>query len=108
MYKESGTPILAKIKVIEDSGYQGMQHLHENTELPIKARKNKPLTKEAKQHNKALAKSRCLNEQVIGRLKRFKILSTRYRNRRKRFGLRMNLIAGVYNYEVNNKLGWVQ
>jgi hypothetical protein len=27
-------------------------------------------------------------------------LSERYRNRRKRFGLRLNLIAGLYNYEL--------
>ncbi|MEG4234701.1 IS5/IS1182 family transposase, partial [Microcoleus sp. Pol11C3] len=29
------------------------------------------------------------------------ILSERYRNRRRRFGLRFNLIAGIYNYELN-------
>ncbi|PSO69800.1 MAG: IS5/IS1182 family transposase, partial [Cyanobacteria bacterium QH_3_48_40] len=28
-------------------------------------------------------------------LKIFRILSSRYRNRRKRFGLRVNLLAGV-------------
>ena len=43
---------------------------------------------------------RVLNENVIGKLKRFKILSDRYRNRRKRFGLRFNLIAGLYNHEL--------
>jgi putative transposase len=37
---------------------------------------------------------------VIGSLKRFKIVATPYRNRRKRFGLRMNLIAGMINYEL--------
>ncbi|HEY9811580.1 MAG TPA: IS5/IS1182 family transposase, partial [Halomicronema sp.] len=30
----------------------------------------------------------------------FKIMSSRYRNRRKRFLLRLNLIAGIYNYEL--------
>ncbi|MBD1933137.1 IS5/IS1182 family transposase, partial [Trichocoleus sp. FACHB-69] len=34
------------------------------------------------------------------RLKIFKILADRYRNRRKRFGLRFNLIAGLHNYEL--------
>ncbi|HEV8052481.1 MAG TPA: IS5/IS1182 family transposase, partial [Parachlamydiaceae bacterium] len=29
--------------------------------------------------------------------KRFKIISDRYRNRRKRFGLRFILIAGIHN-----------
>ncbi|MDR0492547.1 MAG: IS5/IS1182 family transposase, partial [Nitrososphaerota archaeon] len=30
---------------------------------------------------------------------RFKIVSDRYRNRRKRFGLRFNLICGICNFE---------
>ncbi|MBT7069820.1 MAG: IS5/IS1182 family transposase, partial [Anaerolineae bacterium] len=38
---------------------------------------------------------------VIGKLKVFRILSERYRNRRKRFGLRFNLIASLYNFELN-------
>ena len=36
-------------------------------------------------------------ENVIRRLKIFRILSERYRHRRKRFGLRFNLIAGLHN-----------
>ncbi|RGD91737.1 IS5/IS1182 family transposase, partial [Acinetobacter sp. SWAC57] len=35
-------------------------------------------------------------------LKVFRILSERYRNRRKRFGLRMNLIAGLINWMIQN------
>ncbi|MDR0637616.1 MAG: IS5/IS1182 family transposase, partial [Spirochaetaceae bacterium] len=31
--------------------------------------------------------------------KRFKIVADRYRNRRKRFGLRFNLICGICNFE---------
>jgi len=38
---------------------------------------------------------------VMGRLKVFKILSLPYRNRRKRFGLRFNLIAAICNRERN-------
>ncbi|WP_416375397.1 hypothetical protein [Spiroplasma poulsonii] len=30
-------------------------------------------------------------------LKKFKIITEKYRNRRKRFGLRFNLIASIYN-----------
>jgi len=39
-------------------------------------------------------------EHVIRRLKIFRIFSGRYRNRRKRFGWRLNLIAGLLNYEL--------
>ncbi|KJV72993.1 IS5 family transposase ISOt6 [Orientia tsutsugamushi] len=41
-----------------------------------------------------------MNENVIGILKRFKIIADKYRNRRKRFGLRFNLISGIYNFEL--------
>jgi hypothetical protein len=58
------------------------------------------LSREDIKSNKELSKERIGNENVIGMLKRFKIVADRYRNRRKRFGLRFNLIAGIYNYEV--------
>jgi hypothetical protein len=35
-----------------------------------------------------------------GMLKRFKIIADRYRNRRRRFGLRFFLIAAIYNMEL--------
>ncbi len=85
---------------IVDSGYQGLQKIHTKTELPKKKSKKNPLTKEDKKNNRNLASNRVLNENVIGMLKRFKIISDRYRNRRKRFGLRFNLIAGIYNWEL--------
>jgi len=34
---------------------------------------------------------------MIGRIKRFRIISGKYRNRRKRFALRINLIAAITN-----------
>ncbi len=74
--------------------------MHGNSDLPKKKNKKQKLTKEDKQHNKQLASDRALNENVIGKLKRFRIVSDKYRNRRKRFGLRFNLIAGIYNYEL--------
>jgi len=46
------------------------------------------ITKQDKKNNQFLSKERVINENVIGLLKRFKILADRYRNRRKRFGLR--------------------
>jgi hypothetical protein len=55
-----------------------------------------------KKNNQKLAKERVVNENVIGMLKRFKIIADRYRNRRKRFGLRFNLISGIYNLELKS------
>lgn len=82
-----------------DSGYLGIRQLHGNSELPKKKSKKHPLAKEDKRANRRLSSERVLNEHVIGALKRFRIIADRYRNRRKRFGLRFNLIAGIYNLQ---------
>ncbi|VLC40194.1 transposase [Streptococcus pneumoniae] len=37
---------------------------------------------------------------IFAKVKTFKMISTTYRNHRKRFGLRMNLIAGIINHEL--------
>ena len=63
----------------------------------------KNLTKEQQKENRRISRERVLNENVIGKLKRFKILSDKYRNRRKRFSLRFNLIAGIYNLELEEQ-----
>lgn len=102
LFKESQTRIYAKIKALTDSGYQGIQKLHANTELPKKRSKKYPLTKEYKHYNRQVSRERVINENVIGKLKRFKIIADKYRNRRKRFGLRFNLIAGIYNLELKS------
>lgn len=85
---------------ITDSGYTGIKKLQKNSRLPKKSAKKKPLTKEEKKQNQEISSERIVNENVIGSLKRFKIISDKYRNRRKRFGLRFNLIAGLYNYDI--------
>ncbi|KJW06458.1 DDE superendonuclease family protein [Orientia tsutsugamushi str. UT144] len=73
--------------MIADTGYQGIQKIHNNSELPKKKSKKNPLTKNDKKNNRILAGERVINENVIGMLKRFKIIANKYRNRRKRFGL---------------------
>jgi hypothetical protein len=83
--------------VITDSGYQGLQRLHANTQMPKKRKKKEGISKAEKRENRRISSQRVINENVIGKLKRFRIISDRYRNRRKRFGLRFNLIAGIYN-----------
>jgi IS5 family transposase len=88
------------IKVIADSGYQGLNKIYKNSRTPTKKKKGKFLTKWQKLYNKLLSRKRMLVENVIGKIKIFKIVADRYRNRRKRFCLRFNLIAGIYNYEV--------
>ena len=100
LFKESRVRWKKETNALTDTGYTGIQKIQSTTRLSKKRRKGKALTKEEQQENRAIAVERVLNENVIGCLKRFKILSDRYRNRRKRFGLRFNLIAGIYNADL--------
>ena len=68
--------------------------------MPFKASKKRPLISLQKWFNAEISRRRIRVEHVIGKLKRFKILAERYRNRRKRMGLRFNLIAAIYNIEL--------
>ena len=101
LFKESKVRWTKERSGITDSGYTGIKKLQSNTKLPKKSSKRKPLTAAEKKQNREISSERVVNENVIGSLKRFKIISDRYRNRRKRFGLRFNLIAGVHNLELS-------
>lgn len=101
LFKDDQTDIAEHIRVLADAGYQGLAELHENCQTPFKKSKYQPLTKRQKQRNKTLACKRILIEHIFRKLKVFRILSERYRNRRKRFALRFNLIAAIYNLELN-------
>jgi len=98
-FKGSKTHIHPDTTAKLDTGYQGMKKFHKKSVLPHKRRKKKRLTKEEKRHNRRVAGERVVNEHAIGFLKRFRILSERYRNRRKRFGLRFSLICGLCNFD---------
>jgi hypothetical protein len=96
IYEKSGR-LSKEIEIKADSGYQGLQKKHGKVLIPKKNSKLKKLTKEEKRANRELARKRVKVENVIRRLKIFRILGERYRNRRKRLGLRFNLISGIYN-----------
>jgi len=101
LFKASGVHFHEQTKGLADKGYQGLQKLHPNSLISIKKPKNGSLSKEDKRFNRQLARQRVAIEHVNRRLKIFKILSLPYRNRRCCFGLRCNLIAVIYNFEVS-------
>ena len=90
-------PLPIDSRAFVDSGYQGLDKLHKQTELPYKASKKKPLNPQEKEYNHALSRLRVTVEHVFGDIKTFKILSDRYRNKRKRHNLKFNIIAGIVN-----------
>ncbi|MCL2487778.1 MAG: transposase [Oscillospiraceae bacterium] len=100
--KSIGVKVIKHIKIQADSGYQGIDKLHKNSETPKKKSKKQPLTKEEKANNRRIGAERVPVEYVNCRLKRLHILAERYRNRRKRFGLRLSLFCGLHNFELAN------
>ena len=108
LFKQSQVALSKSIECWVDKGYQGKQKLHANSQIPKKEPRKGELSDSDKRKNRELARKRVIGEHINRKLKIFKILADRYRNRRKRFGLRFNLIAGLYNYELrlgqpNNK-----
>jgi hypothetical protein len=100
LFKQSKTSIHPAIKTQTDIGYQGIQKLRGNTELPKKRSKKNPLTKADKRRNQQISSSRVAIENIIRSIKIFRILAEKYRNRRKRFSLRFNLIAAIHNLAI--------
>jgi hypothetical protein len=84
-----------------DTGYQGMCHLHANSILPKKRSRKHPLGRQEKRRNHMISATRCLVENIIRALKIFRILAEKYRNRRRRFCLRFNLIAALHNLNLS-------
>lgn len=99
LFKDSRVHVKPDTTLEADTGYQGLVQLHTNSRLPRKRSKNQPLSKQERKENREIAKSRIFVEHAIRFIKRFRILSERYRNRRKRFSLRFSLIAGICNFD---------
>lgn len=100
LFKQFRLPMLPEQLCLADKGYQGIAKLHPSSCTPTKKPRQLKLNQFERQHNRLLAQLRVIAEHVNRRLKIFRILAERYRNRRKRFGLRFNLIAAILNFEL--------
>ena len=103
LYKKTiGNHVLGCIKEQADSGYQGISAFHKNSETPKKKPKGGELTDEEKKENRRISQERILIENINAKIKVFKIMKYPYRNRRKRHLLRLNLVCGIINYELQS------
>ena len=100
LFKLHQIPMLPLQLCLADKGYQGITKLHSSSCTPTKKPRQAKLDQFERQHNRLLARLRVVAEHVNRKLKIFRILAERYRNRRKRFGLRFNLIAALINFEL--------
>lgn len=82
---------------IVDLGYQGLSLDGSDVVWPFKKPKHGVLEPEQQAFNRHLARVRIKVEHYIRRLKVFRILKGVYRGRRRRFDLRLKLIAAFVN-----------
>lgn len=90
IYDKTKMILPKKTKVYTDTGYLGTGHI-----MPQKRRKGKDLSEEDKKRNKKIASKRCVNEHVIGFIKRYRIVRDQFRNDRKKHGLIFKNAAGL-------------
>ena len=100
LFKQSGVHIADDILLVGDKGYQGLAAFHANSLTPFKKPKKGDLTPLQKAFNSNLSKYRIRIEHVNRRIKRFKLLQMRYRNKQRKHFLRLSLICGIYNFEL--------
>jgi len=88
-----------------DSGFQGIQHLHPNTLVCKRGRKNHPLTDSEKKENRVISSFRIVVENVIGGIKKYRSVSDVFRNK---IGLLDDLFfeiaSGLWNYHLSCKI----
>lgn len=103
LFKETTCDYNPNTPLFIDMGYIGIEKIHKNSIIPIKSSKYHKLNNVERWYNREVSKARIAIEHVNAFLKKFKIVSTRFRNRRKNFKLYMSLICGIYNFEVASR-----
>ncbi len=97
LFKESRPLIHPDSLLLADSGYQGIEKHHKNSEIPIKKKKGLCLTEADKAHNKSLSKRRIFIENVNRRCKIFRIIKDVYRGKHKNYSLTWHLVSALVN-----------
>jgi hypothetical protein len=94
-----------------DRGYDGVQNDYPqlNSEVPFKRRspgrgkrgvKAKELTSEQKRFNQKLSKERVAVEHTISRLKKFRVMAHKFRNRLKHYDAMTDIVCGLINFRI--------
>jgi hypothetical protein len=102
IFKRKHPPLPPDVEVDADSGYQGIQKDFPSlkSKIPVKKPRGKSLEKKDKKHNRSLSKERMVVEHVIGRMKKFKIMGGKFRNRLTRYDTMTSVILGLINFRV--------
>jgi DDE superfamily endonuclease len=97
--RRKGPPLPKNARGYADSAYQGYDKEHPDLDIPYKKPKGGELTEEEKEYNRGLSSFRVAVEHRIGRTKRFRIVSDRFRNPLRTHHTKISIVAGLVNIE---------
>ena len=95
--RREGPALPDEARAYADSAYQGYDKEHPNIDYPYKKPKGGSLTEEEKQYNRGLSGFRVRVEHKIGEIKRFRVVSDRFRNPRRTHFTKTSIVAGIVN-----------
>ncbi len=101
--KKSKLEINENANIKTDKGFQGIKELYPKAEVPHKASKHHPLTKEQKQYNRQLAKERIVVEHRNRECKIFRICKEQYRGKHKNYEKTWKLVSAIVNLKLSTR-----
>lgn len=101
--KKSDLDINPNARIKTDKGFIGIKQLFPNSEVPHKASKHHPLSKEQKQYNRQLASERTIIEHRNRECKIFRICSMRYRGKHKNYEKTWKLVSAIVNLKLSTR-----
>ena len=98
LFKATYSIIAESTFILADKGYQGICEFHDNSLTPKKMFNKKDLSPAEKWYNKIVSQSRAVIERINRRLKVFRILSGRFRNKISKFESIFTLVCAIFNF----------
>lgn len=95
--RRAGPKLPDEARAYADSAYQGYDKEHPNIDYPYKKPKGGELTSDEKEYNRGLSGFRVRIEHKIGEIKRFRVVSDRFRNPRQTHHTKTSIVAGIVN-----------
>lgn len=91
------------VPILFDKGYQGIKNDYPKHGLlmPFKKTKNKELPKWKNQFNKELSHDRVVVEHVIGDIKKYRVLSDKYRGKVNRYNQIVRSVVSIHNFKLD-------
>ena len=94
----------SKTLIVCDAGYQGIKKYHEKSISIIKRKPGLELNEYQRKCNKLISKFRVTNEHVIGKLKMWKIIGSKFRHCKyalDKFYDYLKIVSELYNMNID-------